>query len=192
MNAAAFLYDYNDLQVTDFRAGSTILVNAGKARVKGLEIEMAAVPVAGLTVSANYGFTDFDYRKFLVGGVDVADTAKPPYAPRHTASGAIEYVFSPLPFGELSARVDASYRSRIRFDPFQYANTEAAGRTLIDARLALSSIPLGGGKLEVAGWVKNLTNKQYRDFGVDFGSIGIAVNTWGDPRTFGIDLSYEY
>lgn len=192
LNAAAFYYDYKDLQVTDFREGSTILVNAGKARVAGFEVEFAAVPISGLTASANYGYTDFDYHEFIVGGVDVAAMARAPYAPKHTASGGLEYVFPPFSLGELSARMDASYRSKLSFDPFQFANTAAGGRTLLDARIALSHIAVGGGQLQIAAWVKNLTDKEYRDFGVDFGSIGIAVNTWGDPRTFGLDLTYEF
>lgn len=191
-NAAAFYYDYKDLQVSDFQEGSTILTNAGSARVTGFEVELAAVPVDGLTLSANYGYTDFQYRTFIVGGVDVSDTAKPPYAPKHTASGSLEYVFSAFSFGELSARMDASYRSKLTFDPFQFVNTAAGGRTLLDGRVALSDIEVGGSRLTVAGWVKNLTNKEYRVFGVDFGAIGIAVNTWGDPRTFGLDLTLAF
>ncbi|WP_380872919.1 TonB-dependent receptor [Sphingomonas sp. DBB INV C78] len=192
LNAAAFYYDYDDLQVSDFQEGSTILTNAGKARITGFEVEFAAVPVDGFTVTANYGYTDFKYREFIVGGVDVADIAKPPYAPKHTASGALEYVFPAFSIGELSARLDASYRSKLTFDPFQFVNTAADARTLLDARVALSNIELGRTRLEIAGWVKNLTDEEYRDFGVDFGSIGIAVNTWGDPRTFGLDLTLAF
>ena len=124
--------------------------------------------------------------------MDVADTAKAPFTPRHTASGSVEYVFPKLAFGELSARLDASYRSGITFDAFQFVNTAAGGRTLLDARVALSAIEVGRGRLEIAGWIKNLTDKEYRDFGVDFGSIGLAVNTWGDPQTFGLDISYVF
>lgn len=192
VNAAAFVYKYDDLQVSDFQAGSTILVNAGKATVSGLELEITAIPVEGLTASLAYGYTDFEYDEFVVGGVDLADTAVPSFAPDQTASASLEYVFAHFPVGQLSMRADASYSASYTFETFSTLYDKASERTLVDARIALKQLPVGGGDLEVALWGKNLTNESYREFGVDFGALGFAVNTWGDPRMYGMDLLYKF
>ena len=42
LNGAAFYYDFTDLQVVISRGSSTDLLNAGKAEIKGLELEMKA------------------------------------------------------------------------------------------------------------------------------------------------------
>ena len=192
LNSAVFLYQYRDLQVSDFEAGSTILINAGEATVSGFELEVVAVPLPGLTATLNYGYTDFEYDEFMVAGVDMADSARPSFAPRHTGSASVEYQFEPWSFGTLSARLDLSHTSPYSFDPFSYQYTTAGERTLLDARIALSEIPLGGGTLVAALWGKNLTDKEYREFGTDFGALGFAVNTWGDPRSYGLDLNFTY
>ena len=63
---------------------------------------------------------------------------------------------------------------------------------LLDARLTLSDIALGGGKLAISGWVKNLTNEVHQLWGVDFGSLGFATVNYAEPRTWGIDLKVSY
>ncbi|WHO38412.1 TonB-dependent receptor [Sphingobium sp. AP49] len=58
-DAAAFLLDWKDLQVSAaFAAGINGLVNAGKARSKGAEASLLIEPVRGLSVGANFAYTD--------------------------------------------------------------------------------------------------------------------------------------
>ena len=49
LNLAAFYNDYTDIQLTSVHAVEGIIVavteNAGKARIQGLELELAAQPV---------------------------------------------------------------------------------------------------------------------------------------------------
>lgn len=54
LNLAAYHYRYTDLQVATRPAGSpaTVLQNAGEARMKGIEAEITAAPVAGLQLRA--------------------------------------------------------------------------------------------------------------------------------------------
>jgi iron complex outermembrane receptor protein len=40
---------------------------------------------------------------------------------------------------------------------------------------------------------RNLFDRKYRTFGVDYGSgLGWATNSYGDPRTFGLQLTYNF
>ncbi|HUD91459.1 TonB-dependent receptor [Sphingobium sp.] len=58
-DAAAFLLDWKDLQISAaFAAGINGLVNAGKARSKGVEASLLVEPVRGLSVGANFAYTD--------------------------------------------------------------------------------------------------------------------------------------
>ena len=37
-----------------------------------------------------------------------------------------------------------------------------------------------------------MTDEEYREYGIDFGSLGYAGNVYGEPRTYGLDLVYRY
>jgi iron complex outermembrane receptor protein len=42
-------------------------------------------------------------------------------------------------------------------------------------------------------WGKNLTDEDYSTYGINFGNdIGLLTQNYGDPRTFGIEVAYEY
>jgi iron complex outermembrane receptor protein len=51
---------------------------------------------------------------------------------------------------------------------------------------------VGDGSLRVSLWGKNLTDEEYRNWGIDFGSLGFAGDVYGEPRTYGLDVSYQY
>jgi outer membrane receptor protein involved in Fe transport len=44
--------------------------------------------------------------------------------------------------------------------------------------------------LSVSAWVKNLTDKQYRVNGLEWGPI--TTMHYGDPRTFGFDVAVKF
>ena len=61
---------------------------------------------------------------------------------------------------------------------------------LLDLRLGYV---LPGGRVEMAFWVNNLLDQAYLvdvfDISQDFDTI---LQVWGEPRTFGVTLSYAY
>ncbi|MEY2942153.1 MAG: hypothetical protein RLY97_167 [Pseudomonadota bacterium] len=70
LNAEAFYYKFSNIQVQNNvpppNAG-TILVNAGKATIKGFEIDLSAKPVEHLTLTASLSYLDGKYTEFLGG-----------------------------------------------------------------------------------------------------------------------------
>ncbi len=211
VNAAVFYMDYTDQQVAAFEAGaggaSTQIVNAGESTTRGLEIDVLWAPLPGLRLSASYGYLDVTYDEFIttlldpvtgtqIGteNVDIADIAATNrYAPKHSASGSIEYEFEPFRFGTLTLRLDATYVDDFTYHPQFVLYDGTDSHTLLNARATLADIPAGrDGRMRVATWVRNITNKDYREFGIDFGGLGFAVNTWNEPRAFGLDFVYEY
>ena len=69
-----------------------------------------------------------------------------------------------------------------------------AGLSLANAKLLLSDIRTGSGTTEVSLWVKNLTDKAYKqnviDFGPGFGNLHIA--NFGTPRTYGLQVLFRW
>jgi iron complex outermembrane receptor protein len=53
-------------------------------------------------------------------------------------------------------------------------------------------LPLGEGRGRILLWGKNLTDEEYRVAGIDFGGLGFAGNVYGEPKSYGIDLIYEF
>ncbi|GLV21832.1 TonB-dependent receptor [Sphingobium sp. TomMM35A] len=209
LNLAAFRTDYNDLQIQQFSAGSggasSLIVNAGKVTFQGLEGEVTAVPVRGLTLTGSFGYTDPKYKQFIYRDpvtdalIDVADEARMPQAAKLNWNIGAEYTFDELSLGKLSLRADYSWRGRIYFfaldrqAPFNREISSPHAKDL-SARATLSDIPLGSGpkRLDVSLWGANLTNANNRGFGVDFGSLGFAGVTYLPPRSVGIDAKIAF
>jgi len=207
INGSIFYNRQDDLQVQQFRAGSggaqSVTTNAGKADFKGVELEVTAAPVEGLTIYANGSYIDRDYKQFIVRDpvtnalVDIAGSAKFNYTASTTAAAGAEYKFPRFSFGQLSIRADYNYQSKRYFNtsPLGSAHFQdivADGRGLLDARIALSGIEMGSGELTVGLFGKNITNQHYRVSGIDFGGLGFAGNTYGDPMTWGIDAKVTF
>lgn len=203
LNAALFYNDYTDIQVTQFEAGSggasSRIVNAGEADYRGVEIELQALLGEHWRLEASYGYLHAEFDEYLALNPatdrkqDIADVTSITRAPRHNGSLGLVYDLALMPVGTLSARMDVLYSDSFTFHPFQNQYDSAGSRTLLNARLQWAEIPLGeNGQLLVAGWGKNLTDEEYREWGIDFSSLGFAGNTFGRPRTYGIDFVYRY
>jgi iron complex outermembrane receptor protein len=215
-NLAGFWSIYKDLQTDVFAAGvsgaTSITVNAGEAEIPGIEAELLAVPIDGVTINGNVGWIKPEYNEYNVinpntlAVVNLADEAKFGYKPEVTATIGAEYATPPL--GSLgwvlTPRVDARYTgSRVWsplddeaplpvVTPFRDALKDD-GYWLLDVRLTVSEIAISDrGKLRVSAYGKNLTDEEYLLSGIDFGSLGFAGGIFGEVRTWGIDLTFDY
>lgn len=203
LNLTAFHAKHQDVQVGQFLAGSGgsvgITVNAGKAEYYGLEAEWTALIGPNLTLNGNFGYVDRSYKSFIIRDpatdalVDIAKTARFIYSAGTTANVGAEYRFGKVGSGTLSARLDYSYRSKIHYhsttilNPFNDVISD--GKVgLLDGRITLADMSMGGGRAALSGWVRNITNKDYLLGGVDFGSLGFATVSYAQPRTYGVDL----
>lgn len=203
LNAALFYNDYQDIQVAQFEAGSggasSRIVNAGEATYQGVEIELTALITQGLLAELSYGYLDAEFDEYLALNPatdreeNIAPITSVSRAPENSGNLGLQYDFEPWSFGALSARVDVQYTDGFTFHPFQNQFDSADDRTIVNARLSLKDINVGAsGSLRVAGWVKNATDEEYREWGIDFSTIGFAGATYGRPRTYGVDVVYEF
>lgn len=206
-NVAGFHMQHKDLQVQQFQAGAqgstSVTVNAGKAKYTGIEVETQAILVPGFQVFGTMGYVDRKYDEFLILDpatdkiVNVADTARFPHSAALTWNVGAQYDVPEFPVGKLSARVEYNHRGRTYFHPTTVGTPlndviAADGRGLLDGRITLSEIPVGGTQVSIAVWGKNLTDEEYRVHGIDFGGLGYGGAVYGEPRSFGVDLTAQF
>jgi iron complex outermembrane receptor protein len=206
LNLAVFQTDYSNQQINQFLAGSggvtSLIVNAGKVQFRGVEAELTALPVEGVSIDGSIGYTDPNYKRypFLDPAtnqiIDVADEARMPHAAKLNAHIGGQFS-TPAGPGQLTARVDYSYRSTVYFhnldrvNPFNVVTRSRPDHNL-RARLSLSEIEMGGGKFDIGVWGDNLTNQKNLDFAIDFGSLGFGSGSYKRPRTYGVDAKVSF
>jgi iron complex outermembrane receptor protein len=170
---------YRDIQVNTVTVDPilhslvTVTKNLGRATYQGIETDLAVVPFDGLTLTANYSYLN-------------ASTASPltplPFAPHAQYNLGAEYRFGAVGPGVLTGIVGWSWIGRENA-----GGGTIPGYGLLNARLTLAEIPVGDGKLSVSLWSKNLTDRHY--IYVNSGAGAIA---FGEPRSFGANLTYAY
>lgn len=206
INLAAFKNKLTDMQFTVFapEAGSsgsaaTTVGNAGKATIRGFEFELLARPIDLLTISVSYGYLDPEYDEFLevdplTGEIgDFKDSRDFPYAARNTGSVGLEYEVGNFEWGKLTTRLDWSYQGHYLpyVLPAQNRVSEIKTYDLLNARVTLSDIRVNDGQsLRIAAWGKNLADKNYRVGTIPFGLW--TTSYFGEPRSYGIELSYQF
>jgi iron complex outermembrane receptor protein len=58
-----------------------------------------------------------------------------------------------------------------------------------NARVIFSS---ADDRWEVAGWVRNLTDRWYKVYGLDLSALGFEQSVYGPPRTYGATFTYHW
>ena len=187
---AGFYSDYKDVQIPGSVACTVaglpsfcgVINNAGKATLKGVELEASArlgqdMLASGdrVMLSGSMGYIDAKYDEYItnIGGppTDVAEFRSVQNTPEWTASGTFSYS-TPVGEGDVYFGTTLSYRSKV--NQFEIANPyiDQKGFALLDANLVYNA-PDKRWSIGVHG--KNLTNKRYKTSGYTF----VAA----DPRT---------
>jgi iron complex outermembrane receptor protein len=205
VNLTGFIYDYTDLQVqSGIRPGVIAINNAAAAKVKGIELEVSAKPMAGLLLTANYAYLHANYGSFPAAAVGQALipylSSSPQYnattrtfdasgnqmtaAPRNSFSGSAEYNF-PIDEGTLFVRGEYYHRSKASYDP-----TNAP--IMFEPAYHVVNLAVGfiGDKWGAQLLAKNLTDTQYLIQRSGAGRVpgGLA----GPPRTIAAQVTYRF
>jgi iron complex outermembrane receptor protein len=198
-SAAAFYYDYKNLQVGFVDAQSVVTtVNAAAAHNYGLETELIAklTPRLQLNLAATYlsakytSFSTGDYRKGFAK-TDVSGNYLD-NAPPYTARLGLEYN-QPLPGkgGSLRFRAEDAYQGRVYFTEFNNADATQAGYGLINGAAGWES---SDSHWSVTAWIRNAADK----FAIANDIISaplyssVRVGTVIAPRTYGATLGYKF
>jgi iron complex outermembrane receptor protein len=220
-NAAVFFTKYKNVQIpgsvpTFDAAGNVIgfagsLTNAGKAKIKGFELEAVSHVTDALNISAMYSYIDAKYDEWLYASgtslLNVANQAEFQNTPKHTANLSATYDW-PLAMmgrsGTLSLLNSVSYKSKVYqteisrttnnplIDGFIPGNLLLSqdAYTLWDAGLVWTS---SDRKIQVGLHGRNLTDKRYKVAGYNFyNSFNTITTFYGDPRTVRLTVGVKY
>ncbi len=203
VNVAAFYVKYNDLQrdavvpfvdpITGLPGQETRTTNAGKAEVKGIELEISAAPTAGLTLGAAVGWQKAKYNEFRtdVDGDGINDDAsylKLRNAPQWTASANARYEFPPMAWGTVSLNADINYQSEYESATLNADYSQGQARTLVGASIGWTD---PAERYRVAIFGRNLLDEVYR---VSANSVAGLFNftNYAPPASFGIEGSVKF
>jgi iron complex outermembrane recepter protein len=200
INGDIYYNDVKDLQLIGYATtslGGTVTLNAGKAHIPGAELEIQARPVQNLTFNLSGNYMYFRYADLGAAGFDpvnnpaglrLSDIA--PYSPKVKVNAGVQYNVGIGRLGTVTPRVDATYTSRVFFDPQNLNTSSQGGYTLANAHLMY--MPLDGkwsGSLDV----NNVTNKlYYLSMFNQLSSFGILTGQPGMPRNWLLSLKYTF
>lgn len=213
-NATYFYNDYQDLQISGtLPNGGFTRINAGEARIQGVEVEASVRPVDGLTIYGNASWLDAEYRSLnfdqagLLSGSSVtapgptcagADPTAADYeqqivdcalnlslknAPEFKALLGFSYTLY-VGDGEVFFGADGSYED----DSFGLV-ANPPGSLIepgfrVDARIGYRA---PDDRWRVTLWGKNLTDREYFRATTSVNQVYAAP-----PLTFGVDVGFRF
>ncbi len=192
LNVAAFTVEYDGFQANNFiNLNGTIitnLTNAGTVKSEGLEVDVLAVPVTGLTLRASAAYTDAKVKEFnpnpITNAPDARNGTRLPLAPEfvYTVGAAYETdlggvrLYTNTDFRHISGQF-SDLGENAPIDPYGMWNA-SVGFSDPDDRYRLTF------------HVRNITDKAFTQLG---GANGERLQIPRDAdRYFGVTLNFNY
>ncbi|MET0370508.1 MAG: TonB-dependent receptor [Sphingobium sp.] len=198
LNLAAFLDNYSDVQRTINAlvggVGVSLVQNAAKARLWGIEGEADVRVAEGLTFSSAFGYLHPKYLSFADfsgPGATLRDRRNEDWpAPKLNFRVGGRYSI-PTSAGDAALDLVYAWQSKQNMQPQGLARDQLTQRAygLLSGRLSLNIDSLG---MEVALFGRNLLDKDYYTAGISIEAVGFNMLEPGDPRTFGIQLTKKF
>ncbi|MEO8175093.1 MAG: TonB-dependent receptor [Sphingomicrobium sp.] len=218
LNGAVFTSDYKDFQarVGDIDPTAVVptpllkVLNVGKMRIRGAELEANWTPVTGLLLDSQLGYLDAKYIEFaddrFPGGSRAFQT--PAFAPKWTMRFGAQYAANIGSAGSITVGGQSRYKSRTALavdntvityssfvSPGVGTTTEVAGLFqkgywVHDARIVYETADK---HFALGLYGQNLTKKAYKTDAQEFSNIGsIRTVYYGAPRTVMLKLTARY
>jgi outer membrane receptor protein involved in Fe transport len=189
---------------SDANGLSTEIDNAAKLSREGLEVEAAWLITDRLQLTANYSYIDGSYDAFPPYlGLTITPTEG--LAPENSAYVALDWDVLRRGKHVVSFNLSGNYQDATQSIGASTSLYTAAGqpqipvnfqqpvnqsRTLVNTRLTWAYEADGGTEVRVSAWGQNITDEDYRTFGYNLGAdLGLPVHQWGNPATYGLDIS---
>lgn len=181
---------YDNFQVSIIGSdGIARTQSAGTAKNFGVEAEVSVRATEWLNLFANIGYID--------GGIDDRPEIAPNFRgarfrlqPEVQAAGSFTIDYPINDSTRIFATPSVTHRSQIFFETPNNIMTSQKAVTLVNVRAGIS---FADERYEIAGFVRNLTNKDYLlDAGNTGGAFGIPTFIPAEPRFYGIQASAKF
>ena len=203
VNAAAYFYDYQDMQVlvdslNDVNLPVPEIVNADKAEVKGFEVEATWLATDALTLMANYSYIDGEYTNFCCSVDTIGDpdggeqdlSGNPlTQAPRNKIFTNASYSWNTASMGEFVLSGSYSWVDSRQYDVFNTNATQADSYFRVDASLSWFS-PSQDIRVIMAG--KNLTEEETWVSLTRLNQFGAISGYANEPMTYSLEVQYTF
>ena len=197
LNVTGFIYDYEDLQVFDQSTGAfgnlvAVIGNANQADYYGAEVELLLNPTKGLDLMFGVSHLNTEFKDFLrpLTGADLKGNENV-FSPEWKLSGIARYEWAvPGVFeGRMAASFHWSWTDQVWQTVENLSDSRAKKHWLSGGRLSWFSTDEA---IEVALWAQNLNNAKYRIQTFDFRSVGFITSVPNRPRSYGIEVVYNW
>ena len=187
INGAAFLMDYEDLQVefTNDVCLCNIVSNASDAEIKGLELEVQFVPTDFLYTWLSGSYVDTEYQDYVISTGDFSGN-RMQRTPEAQISAGAELTTSVGGWEDaLSVRVVYTWQDDMPWAHTNVGMEDSYG--IWDARVALAPLDQ---PWSISLWGKNIGDKDYRANIIEF--LGGEMSLYAPPRTYGVDFTFQF
>jgi iron complex outermembrane receptor protein len=217
-NVAGFYNDFSNQQLQlnlnprNLNSGvvpSSGIINAGKSRIYGAEVEASVTPFTGFTVDANYTYLHTEIRRIFIPATSadspfIANTPIEPgdplaLSPKNKVTATATYTLpldadiGKVSVGATFIHIDKQLTNYLyrdsggKLDDFSYVGK----RNLLNLNLNWNSV--FGTPFDVSAFATNVTNRKYYAFipGL-LDTVGFETATLGEPRMYGARLRYRF
>jgi iron complex outermembrane receptor protein len=195
LDAAAFYYDYSNLQVSIVEGTQAVIQNAATAHIYGGELTVKALPVKSLELELGLAALHSEYLDYT--SVDPANPGlgllnlsghQLSQAPKIKVNAGAQYSWV-VPDGRLTLRGEYSWVDDIYFTPFETRNAWSPAHSLANAFLTYDS-----DNWTASAFVRNIANKTIVADAYNATTlVGTPVNVnLEPPRTYGVTLGYRF
>ncbi|MFW2851047.1 TonB-dependent receptor [Sphingomonas sp. TX0543] len=174
------------------------LSNIPEVTVKGIEADVTALILPGLSVRTNFAYSDGKYTNYPAGPcpleVQTAATTRCSLTgrslaslPRFAITAGLDYQ-RPLGSGQVFVHIDTASRSGFNGDPSLSRFTYIRAYNLTNANIGYRFAD----GLELIVWARNLLDADYiQNLTIQAGNSGLIVGTPSDPRTIGGTIRFR-
>jgi iron complex outermembrane receptor protein len=194
VNGATYWTLYRDIQLTIPRGingqASIEVVNAGKAEIKGAELEILAQIFPSLDLTAALGAIHSRYVRFRDPSNAFAKDRRLLATPTYTGNFGLGYNLPSMGIGDVRLYTEWAFRGRSGTDVVDSPELSKDKSGELAASLTLS---LPDGQTDLVLFGKNLLDREYFVNGVNLGdSLGIAYRFYNEPRQYGLEVRRRF
>lgn len=184
INTSIYYYDYEDYQSFSFTNFVPAVANKD-ASAQGLEVELFLTPGESWDILLGMALSDSEVKGVNTAMPGVTVDAELPSAPKYSFNFLVRKSWD-IGQDELAAQFDgAIYGEQFLEGHNSVASTEDA------YSVWNASVSYKMDNLDFSLWVKNLTNKEFRVYNLDFGALG-STAMYAPPRWVGLTASYKW